>query len=182
MITRIDIKDGSIVLPESIPDNWIVEIKLNRLWVVALSNAKKTNKRVTSIPVQDGSLFLQNSTHDWYYYFRVSALQTILDKYKINRIIANRKVVVTVCIDTVTGKLIEPIYLEQENPLADVEVHSQFVADQREVIALQGILNSPVCIVRSNDNVTAYVEDGVDLLMYDFTKLERKEIDVNDYR
>ena len=80
MITRINfVKDenGEIVFQnkEDIPKNWVVECKENLLVAVGLSKANPKRERITLFPVKEGSLFLHNSSFDYYCYFRDKELQ-----------------------------------------------------------------------------------------------------------
>ena len=93
MITRINLvkdENGEIVFQnkEDIPKNWVVECKENLLVAVGLSKANPKRERITLFPVKEGSLFLHNSSFDYYCYFRDKELQKILDKYGIQKIVA----------------------------------------------------------------------------------------------
>ena len=94
MIRRFDLRkneNGNWQLNEVVTDNeqpkelknWILEIKKDKLIVVGLSNANKNKDRIISYPLKEGSLFLYNSTYNWYSYFREKEIQNTFDKYKI---------------------------------------------------------------------------------------------------
>ena len=67
--------------------NWTikVDLKVRRIYIHSFSNAKK-KRRDFSIYVRSGSLFLYNSTTDWYWYWRNKSLQDELDAYRIDKI------------------------------------------------------------------------------------------------
>ena len=94
MIRRIDvvkneygefemIYEGEILTSSSKLKNWIIEIKDNQLFCIGLSNANKTNERIKIYKLEEGSLFLMNSSYNWYSYFRKKDVQKKLDKYNI---------------------------------------------------------------------------------------------------
>ncbi len=94
MIRRIDvvkneygefemIYEGEILTSSSKLKNWIIEIKDNQLFCIGLSNANKTNERIKIYKLEEGSLFLMNSSYNWYSYFRNKNMQEKLDKFNI---------------------------------------------------------------------------------------------------
>lgn len=94
MIRRIDvvkneygefemIYEGEILTSSSKLKNWIIEIKDNQLFCIGLSNANKTNERIKIYKLEEGSLFLMNSSYNWYSYFRKKNMQEKLDKFNI---------------------------------------------------------------------------------------------------
>ena len=113
MITRINLvkdENGEIVFQnkEDIPKNWVVECKENLLVAVGLSKANPKRERITLFPVKEGSLFLHNSSFDYYCYFRDKELQKILDKYGIQKIVAIEHTLF-ITLHVVNGKVINPI-------------------------------------------------------------------------
>lgn len=92
MLTRINIdKDDSgnlIVLnPENIPSNWVIDIFSDYIRVISLSNANTKRERITKYDPVPGSLFLYNSTTDFYSFYRTKEVQTLMDKYLITKIV-----------------------------------------------------------------------------------------------
>lgn len=66
--------------------SWKIIIGRRETFINCSSKAiKKKNK--FRIQTRSGSLFLYNSTNNWYWYFRDIGLQYILDRYKIDTII-----------------------------------------------------------------------------------------------
>ena len=67
--------------------SWKIIIGKEETYINCSSKAiKKKNK--FRIQTRSGSLFLYNSTHNWYWYFRKIGLQSILDQYKIDTIVS----------------------------------------------------------------------------------------------
>ena len=70
MITRINIvKENSefkIQNKNEIPKNWILEIKNQKLFAISLSNANLERDRINEFNLEEGSLFLFNSSRDFY--------------------------------------------------------------------------------------------------------------------
>lgn len=94
MIRRIDVVknedgdyelvfDGEVLDSGSKIKNWIIEIKFQQIFCVGLSNARKTDERIKIYPLEEGSLFLYNSSYNWYSYFRKNEIQDVLDKFNI---------------------------------------------------------------------------------------------------
>ena len=113
MITRINLvkdENGEIVFQnkEDIPKNWVVECKENLLVAVGLSKANPKRDRITLFPVKEGSLFLHNSSFDYYCYFRDKELQKILDKHGIQKIVTIEHTLF-ITLHVVNGKVINPI-------------------------------------------------------------------------
>ena len=93
MITRLNLirnSQNEIVLenPDLIPKNWILEIKDNKIYIVGLSKANSKRERISLFDLKEGSLFLHNSSFDFYAYFRDKDTQSILDKYGIQKMVA----------------------------------------------------------------------------------------------
>lgn len=180
MITRLNIRKSIIVNKADIPDNWIIDIKLNRLWIISLSNAKpEPVERMFNLPVQDGSLFLHNSTHDWYYYFRNKNLQDILDKWGITRMIVTNTVMATVILNKQTMKPVSLVYIDEEGPLTNVIIKPQLVNDDSIVNSITGKFVGDICIIRDGKISTAYIKPGVNILNCNLTKLRRKGLGKN---
>ena len=113
MITRINLvknEHNEIIIQnkEDIPKNWIVEIKNNQLIVVGLSKANPNRERVNLFELKEGSLFLYNSSFDFYCYFRKIEIQDILYEYGIQKVVAiEHKLNLTLHI--INGEVTNPI-------------------------------------------------------------------------
>ena len=112
MITRIDIiqvdDNFQIRNKEDIPKNWLVEIKEKKLFVVGLSNANPERERVSEFSLKEGSLFLFNSSRDFYCYFRNKEIQDIFDEFNIIKMTSiTDRVYVTLHVEN--GKVTNPI-------------------------------------------------------------------------
>ena len=69
-------------------DNWDLTITDTTILINAKSRAKNKRCRNFAIDLEEGSLFLYNSSTNWYWYFRPKILQDKLDELKIDRIIS----------------------------------------------------------------------------------------------
>lgn len=180
MITRINIQKGVIVNREDIPDNWIIDIKLNRIWIISLSNAKpEPVERIFFLSVKDGSLFLHNSTHDWYYYFRDKDVQDVLDEWDITRMITSDSIVATVVLNKQTMRPLSTVYIDEEGLLTDVVIKPQLVNEDTIVNSITGKFIGDVCVIRDGTTSTAYVKPKVNIINCNFKKLKRKELGEN---
>ena len=81
--------------------NWSItaNAECTEIIVICNSKANKSKERITRFPMKEGSLFLYNSTNDWYCYFRDMDFQAILDKVHIDTIISTYKddIVIPIC-------------------------------------------------------------------------------------
>ena len=112
MITRINIvKENSefkIQNKNEIPKNWILEIKNQKLFAISLSNANLERDRINEFNLEEGSLFLFNSSRDFYCYFRKKEIQDIFDQFNIVKMISiSDRLYVTLHIEN--GKVTNPI-------------------------------------------------------------------------
>lgn len=64
-----------------------VNFKLSKINFISTSKAKIKTRNTFEMTIRSGSLFLYNSSLDWYWYFRNAGLQNKLDKLGIDRII-----------------------------------------------------------------------------------------------
>lgn len=67
-------------------DSWTIVINKRRMYIHCSSNAIN-KKRDFNIPYMNGSLFLYNNTHNWYWNFRKKSLQNMLDKIQVDTIV-----------------------------------------------------------------------------------------------
>lgn len=89
--------------------NWVLEIKKDNLIVVGLSKANKTKDRIQFYPLKEGSLFLYNSTYNWYSYFREKEIQEVFDTHNIIKCINIWKQTVLVHCTFINGISINPV-------------------------------------------------------------------------
>ena len=71
--------------------NWDVFIdeNTNNIFIESKSNSCKGKKKTNfNIHLDNGSLFLYNSSTDWYWYFRDKETQDFLDKFNISKLIS----------------------------------------------------------------------------------------------
>lgn len=68
--------------------NWYIKLDLiyRKIFIHSYSNAKK-KRRDFNIYARSGSLFLYNSTTNWYWYWRNKNLQDELDRFSIEKIV-----------------------------------------------------------------------------------------------
>ena len=112
MIQRLDIilnKNEFMIVQNEIIPNWVVTIKNNMIVATALSNANKNRDRAFLFPAQEGSLFLYNSSFDFYAFFRNAKNQEILDRMNIIRVHSVKGNSVQIISKEVNGKEVEPI-------------------------------------------------------------------------
>lgn len=70
--------------------NWIIIINHHDryIYIESLSKAKSTRTNKFYVKLSEGSLFLYNSTTDWYWYFREKEIQEFLDEFNIGKLIS----------------------------------------------------------------------------------------------
>ena len=112
MIQRLDIilnKNNFVIIQNEDIPNWVVTIKNNMIVATALSNANKNRDRAFLFPAQEGSLFLYNSSFDFYAFFRNAKNQEILDRANIIRVHSVKSNTVQIISKELNGKELEPI-------------------------------------------------------------------------
>lgn len=200
MIKRIDIRKeegeyqlflieegGEKILDNSNLKNWIIEIKSNQLIVVGLSNANKHKDRIQFYPLQEGSLFLYNSTYNWYSFFRKKENQELFDKYNLVKAINVNKII-ELEFQFDNGVCINPIqYINGFTPI-------RLSKSDFEVVTEKGTTNFYSIVFKWTGDINSYIiqtgkNDKSNLLYLNATtKLlslenidENKKFDIYDY-
>ena len=196
MITRLNIirnSQNELILenPDLIPKNWILEIKDNKIYTVGLSKANSKRERISMYDLKEGSLFLHNSSFDFYSYFRDKETQSILDKYGIQKMVAiENNLFIT--LHVVNGKVTNPIlYLHGFN-LINTEKSNFNITDENneyfqvklEFIRDRNVSIIPYLIQMGKDeyNNILYIGKGKTLEELDqYIKPEHKFFNNNDF-
>jgi hypothetical protein len=125
-----------------------------------------------NIPVRDGSLFLYNSTNNWYWYFREKEIQDKLDMLKIDKIInvKDKKLMLSYCYESVDGKKVDstneanPTLLYYGNLHSINNVSRRFdVESSLGKCTIEGILDDFLLVEFLKGHRTLYVNDGIKL-------------------
>lgn len=133
MITRINFvknENNEIVIQKNstIPKNWLVEIKNNQIITVGLSKANPDREKINSFNLEEGSLFLYNSSFDFYCYFRNKETQDILDKYGIQKVVAIEHQL-NLTLHVINGEVTNPILYKNGFELINSEKSGFVVKD-----------------------------------------------------
>lgn len=113
MIQRIDIimdnNEYKMVHGDINLSQWVVAIKNESIVATCLSNANKSRERAFVFPVQEGSLFLYNSSYDFYAFFRSAKNQEILDRMSIIKIHSVKDNTIQILTKSMNGVETDPI-------------------------------------------------------------------------
>lgn len=112
--------------------SWTLTVTKRYIKIFCSSKAKE-KRRNFKIELRSGSLFLYNSTTNWYWYFRSAEVQEILDKLNIDKMVTlDRPAFTCSCIYSKATEVIGiPVTLQQIN---QIRYYSPGASVDKEVI------------------------------------------------